>query len=73
MENTKIISKITTKNYRNLVNDDGIVLNNLNILIGSNGSGKSNLVAILEFFKNCLTPSPDLDSRGCCGWKMSNF
>lgn len=64
MENTKIISKITTKNYRNLVNEDGVVLNNLNILIGSNGSGKSNLVAILEFFKNCLTPSSDLESRG---------
>jgi len=64
MKNTKIISKITTKNYRNLVNEGGIALNNLNILIGSNGSGKSNLVAILEFFKNCLTPSSDLESRG---------
>ncbi|MDO9140324.1 MAG: AAA family ATPase [Methylobacter sp.] len=64
MENTKIISKITTKNYRNLVNEDGIALNNLNILIGSNGSGKSNLVGILEFLKNCLTPTSDLDSRG---------
>lgn len=60
----KMISKITTKNYRNLVNEDGVVLNNLNILIGSNGSGKSNLVAILEFFKNCLTLSSDLESRG---------
>ncbi len=59
-----MISKITTKNYRNLVNEDGVVLNNLNILIGSNGSGKSNLVAILEFFKNCLTPTSDLESRG---------
>ena len=63
MEN-KIISRITTKNYRNLVNEDGIALNNLNILIGSNGSGKSNLVALLEFFKNCLTPTADLESRG---------
>jgi len=60
----KMISKITTKNYRNLVNEEGINLNNLNILIGSNGSGKSNLVALLEFFKNCLTPSSDLESRG---------
>jgi len=60
----KIISRITTKNYRNLVNEDGIVLSNLNILIGSNGSGKSNLVGILEFLKNCLIPSSDLDSRG---------
>ena len=64
MEN-KIISEIYTKNYRNLVNnEDGITLNNLNILIGSNGSGKSNLVALLEFFKNCLTPTADLESRG---------
>lgn len=60
----KIISKITTRNYRNLVNGEGIVLNNLNILIGSNGSGKSNLVATLEFLKNCLTPTSDLDNRG---------
>ena len=60
MEN-KIISEIYTKNYRNLVNnEDGITLNNLNILIGSNGSGKSNLVALLEFFKNCLTPLESL-------------
>jgi len=29
-----------------------------------NGSGKSNLVGILEFLKNCLTSSSDLDSRG---------
>ncbi|MCK5871866.1 MAG: AAA family ATPase [Methylococcales bacterium] len=60
----KFISQIRTKNYRNLVNDEGIILNNLNILIGSNGSGKSNLVGILEFFKNCLSPSSDLESRG---------
>ncbi|MCX7099155.1 MAG: AAA family ATPase [Methylococcales bacterium] len=63
MEN-KIISQITTKNYRNLLNEEGITLNKLNILIGSNGSGKSNLVAILEFLKNCLITSPDLESRG---------
>jgi predicted ATPase len=63
MEN-KIISRITTKNYRNLVNEEGIELSNLNILIGSNGSGKSNFVRILEFFKNCLTPTSDLESRG---------
>jgi predicted ATPase len=67
MEN-KIISRITTKNYRNLVNEEGIELNNLNILIGSNGSGKSNLVALLEFFKNCLTPSSDLENRGITGY-----
>jgi len=60
----KIISRITTKNYRNLISGNGIELNNLNILIGSNGSGKSNFVAILEFLKNCLTKSPELNSRG---------
>lgn len=71
----KMISKITTKNYRNLVNEDGIALNSLNILIGSNGSGKSNLVAILEFFKNCLTPSSDLESRGITAFQdaLSKF
>lgn len=63
MEN-KIISRITTWNYRNLVNKEGIELNTLNILIGSNGSGKSNLVALLEFLKNSLTPTSGLESRG---------
>jgi len=71
MENTKIISKITTKNYRNLVNEDGVTLNNLNILIGSNGSGKSNLVGVLEFLKNCLTPASDLDSRGITAFQYA--
>jgi len=64
-----MISKIYTRNYRNLVNDDGVDLNNLNILIGSNGSGKSNLVATLEFLKNCLMPTSDLDSRGITAFK----
>ncbi len=63
MENN-IVSKITTKNYRNLINKNGVELSRLNILIGANGSGKSNFVAIFEFLKNCLTPSADLESRG---------
>ncbi|MEY4531722.1 MAG: hypothetical protein RLZZ156_2443 [Deinococcota bacterium] len=55
-----MISQLSTKNYRNLESGQ-ISLKSLNILIGSNGSGKSNFVDILKFFHNAL--AGNLDSR----------
>ncbi len=49
-----ILNSIKTQNYKNLVGE--IKLNKLNIFIGSNGSGKSNLINYIQFLKNCLTP-----------------
>jgi len=57
--NQPIIRFLTTKNYKNLYLDPSVNLNNLNIFIGSNGSGKSNFISCLNFFKDCLIAIPD--------------
>ncbi|MEA5618122.1 AAA family ATPase [Cronbergia sp. UHCC 0137] len=54
---------IGTKNYKNLSLLPPVELNNLNIFIGSNGSGKSNYISCLKFLRDCLTTIPD-ESRG---------
>ena len=61
--NQPIIRFLTTKNYKNLQLDPSVNLNNLNIFIGSNGSGKSNFISCLKFLKDCLTSIPD-ENRG---------
>ena len=61
--NQPIIRFLTTKNYKNLHLDPSVILNNLNIFIGSNGSGKSNFISCLKFLKDCLTAIPD-ENRG---------
>ena len=61
--NQPIIRFLTTKNYKNLHLDASVNLNNLNIFIGSNGSGKSNFISCLKFLKDCLIAMPD-ENRG---------
>ncbi|MDP8934994.1 MAG: AAA family ATPase, partial [Cyanobacteriota bacterium] len=61
--NQPIIRFLTTKNYKNLHLDPSVKLNNLNIFIGSNGSGKSNFISCLKFLKDCLIAIPD-ENRG---------
>ena len=61
--NQPIIRFLRTKNYKNLHLDPSVNLNNLNIFIGSNGSGKSNFISCLKFLKDCLTSIPD-ENRG---------
>ncbi|NER46590.1 MAG: AAA family ATPase [Symploca sp. SIO1A3] len=58
-----ILQFIKTNNYKNLRLDEQVTIKNLNILIGTNGSGKSNLISCLKFLKDCLTSLPD-ESRG---------
>jgi len=58
-----ILQFIKTDNYKNLRLDQQANIKNLNILIGTNGSGKSNLLSCLKFLKDCLTSLPD-ESRG---------
>ncbi len=53
------LSKLTLKNFKNIRIENGLRLNDLNILIGPNGSGKSNLIGVLRFMRDCLTASPD--------------
>ncbi|MEH2379532.1 MAG: AAA family ATPase [Nostoc sp.] len=50
---------LITKNYKNLSLDQVVRLKNLNIFIGSNGSGKSNFISCLKFLKDSLTKIPD--------------
>ncbi|MEA3342347.1 MAG: AAA family ATPase [Chloroflexota bacterium] len=52
------IKRLVTNSYKNL-GSLGIELGNLNILIGPNNSGKSNLVDVLRFLKNSITPSDE--------------
>lgn len=66
--NQPIIRFLTTKNYKNLHLDPSVNLNNLNIFIGSNGSGKSNYISCLKFLKDCLIAMPD-ENRGVSGFE----
>ena len=58
-----ILQFIKTDNYKNLRLDKQANIKNLNILIGANGSGKSNFISCFKFSKDCLTSLPD-ESRG---------
>ncbi len=61
--NQPLLRFLDTKNYKNLSLDKEVNLTNLNIFIGSNGSGKSNFINCLKFLKDSLTNIPD-ESRG---------
>lgn len=56
------LGRVSFKNYKNL-DDDQVELQRLNLFIGSNGSGKSNLVGSLRFFKESLTGLPSESRR----------
>ncbi|WP_309713568.1 AAA family ATPase, partial [Armatimonas sp.] len=58
-----MIKKIHAWNYRNLVIPTGLLLGSLNIFVGANGSGKSNLIRILRFLQDAVTGTPD-ERRG---------
>ncbi|MEH2409542.1 AAA family ATPase [Nostoc sp.] len=57
--NQPLLRFIVTKNYKNLSLEQIVRLKNLNIFIGSNGSGKSNFISCLKFLKDSLTKIPD--------------
>ena len=62
INNTLKISGLQTKNYKNIsMKDSGINFNNLNIFIGSNGSGKSNLINIFRFLRDAIEDVPAED------------
>lgn len=49
------LAGLKTKNYRNITaGDKGINFGNLNIFIGSNGSGKSNLIHVFRFLQDSI-------------------
>ncbi len=61
---TVCVSKVAATNFKNLRLQDGIDLGDLTIFIGSNGSGKSNLVSLLRFLQQSISGSTLDDQRG---------
>jgi len=49
-----MLKQFFAKNYKNLTFDSALQFNNINILIGSNNSGKSNLIDALTFLLSLL-------------------
>ncbi len=64
------LKTINLKNYKNLTMEEPIQLHQLNILIGPNCCGKSNLSATLHFLKNCVTASAEA-SIGLTGLEVA--
>jgi predicted ATPase len=58
-----MITRIHARNYRNLILEESLTLTSLNIFVGANGSGKSNLIRILRFLQDAITGAPD-ERRG---------
>lgn len=48
---TLSLDKLTIRGFKSIRELEGLELKNLNILIGANGSGKSNLIALLQMMK----------------------
>lgn len=58
MSTSELISVATTR-YKNLSLDQGHNLQRLNVLIGPNGSGKTNVIRLLQFLKSCVVGPSD--------------
>ena len=69
------LKSISAQNYRKLELEEGLMLDPLNIFVGANNSGKSNLISILRFLQEALTHSPGDDQRGITAFEaaMANF
>ena len=61
--NQTLLRFLVTKNYKNLSLEREVNLKNMNIFIGSNGSGKSNFINCLKLLKDSLIAIPD-ENRG---------
>ncbi len=55
------IQKIILKNYKNLLIKETLELHQLNVFIGPNCCGKSNLIGILKFLKDSVTARVETD------------
>lgn len=61
---TVSVSRIVTTNYKNLRLGKGIDFGALTVFLGSNGSGKSNLIALFEFLRQSIAGARLDDSHG---------
>ena len=67
------VSKIVTKNYKNLRLEDGIDFGALTVFIGANGSGKSNVISLFQFLQESLAGSGADDQRGRTNFEDAIF
>jgi ABC-type phosphate transport system ATPase subunit len=59
------LKTLNLKNYKNLTMGNApIELQQLNILIGPNCCGKSNLIGTFQFLKDCVTARADIGLTG---------
>ena len=61
---TVSVSKLTTKNYKNLRLRDGLDFGSLTVFIGANGSGKSNVLSLFQFLQESLAGTGTDDQSG---------
>jgi len=55
MSNYPSLTQVTLRNYKNLLVKAPLDLHSLNLLIGPNCSGKSNLIKVFQFLKEAVT------------------
>ena len=70
---TVSVSRIVARNYKNIRLEDGIDFGALTILIGANGSGKSNLISLFQFLQECVSGSGADDQRGRTSFEDAVF
>ena len=70
---TVSVSEIVAKNYKNIRLEDGIDFGALTILIGANGSGKSNLISLFEFLQKSIVGTGTDDQRGRTSFEDAVF
>lgn len=67
-----MLQRIVTEKYRNLDLSRAIDLSNIDIFVGSNGSGKTNLIDLITFIRDALT-LPDSEAMGISKLEKAYF
>lgn len=55
IENMPRITKVSLTGFKSFKDKTDIALGNLNVIIGANGAGKSNLLSFFQLLGNALT------------------
>ena len=71
--NSVSISEIVAKNYKNIRLENGIEFGDLTVLVGANGSGKSNLISLFGFLQDSVAGTIADDQRGRTNFEDAVF